>query len=200
MPVFKKGKGKGGGGGGGGKKKGGKKGKASDDDEDDEDYDEDDDAEDTPAPPVVLPDTNVTNEKMLRRVERLEEELSRIRGGAISQDMFNHLNVKAHGSSANILEVAQISMKGGAKFSVAVFDPELTTATAAAIRDADMGLNPSVEGSTYSFCFNLLLPVCLLAFSDTTWHESNHHLIPSLPPSINQSTNQSIITRHNTHT
>ena len=139
--------------GGGGKRKGGKKGKASDDDEDDEDYDGDDDAvEDTPPPPVVLPDTNVTNEKMLRRVERLEEELARTRGGAISADMFNHLNVKAHGSSVNILEVAQISMKGGAKFSVTVFDPELTTATAAAIRDADMGLNPAVEGSTLRYC------------------------------------------------
>jgi hypothetical protein len=41
-------------------------------------------------------------------------------------------------------------------------------------------MSPSVSLSPIYCC----LPACLPAFSDTTWHESNHH---SLPPSINQS-------------
>ncbi len=44
-------------------------------------------------------------------------------------------------------------------------------------------------------CLSLSLSIyyCLLAFSDATWHESNHH---PLPP---QSINQSIVNRHHTH-
>ena len=88
--------------------------------------------------------------KMEKRLGRLSEEFSKIRGGAITAEMFNHLMVKAHGANLSILEVAQITMKTSTKFNVSVFDPELVGATAASIRDSGMGLNPSIEGSNPS--------------------------------------------------
>ena len=125
-------------------KNGGKKGKnmgAAGEGDHEEDFEEEE------VEYVPLPDPIDYDKKMNKRLERLEEDFSRIRGGKIGSDMFNHLQVKAHGASMSIVEVAQVTMKGSTKFNVSVFDPELVSATAASIRDSGMGLNPAVEGS-----------------------------------------------------
>jgi ribosome recycling factor len=149
LPTLKKGGNK-----GGNKVKGKGKKQRQQGVEDEEDDDGDDDDDMVSEAVVELPNPEDWNEKMLRRIERLKEEYEKIRGGSISSDMLNHLQVKAHGGAyVNILEVAQISMKGGTKINVSVFDPELASATASSIR-SDMGLNPSVEGSSITVTVN----------------------------------------------
>jgi len=127
----------------GGKDKGGKRKK-----EQDMGKFEDDEEDDKIMEYVSLPDPEKEyGSKMEKRLSRLTEEFTKIRGGAISAEMFNHLIVKAHGANLSILEVAQITMKTSTKFNVNAYDPELVGATAASIRDSGMGLNPSIEGS-----------------------------------------------------
>ena len=109
-----------------------------------QEYDPDDDV--IEYVPLPDPDTEYGS-KMEKRLDRLSEEFSKLRGGAITAEMFNHLMVKAHGAKLSIIEVAQITMKTSTKFNVNVYDPELVGATAASIRESGMGLNPSIEGS-----------------------------------------------------
>ena len=124
----------------GGKKGGSKQRKGKRGEEELEEEDED-------LPAAEVPDIEaLCNSKQLKRIESLTQEFSRMRGGQVSAEMFNHLQVKAHGERVGILEVAQIVMKGS-KFNVSVFDPELASPTASAIREAGLGLNPSVEGN-----------------------------------------------------
>ena len=139
----------------GGNKKGANKkgsGKKQAHQDDDEENDIEDDASETI---IELPNPDDSNDKMQSKVKRLQQEYDKIRGGAISSEMFNHLLVKAHGGvHVSILEVAQISMKGASKIHINVFDPELAAPTAASIRDANMGLNPAVEGSSIMVTVN----------------------------------------------
>jgi len=121
------------------KDKKGKKGKgaAADDSDDDDDEDE------APAA-VVLPDVSTYGSKMTKSIDRLTEDFAKMRGGAVRSDMFNHLTVLLGegAGSANILEVAQITMVNPLRFDLSVFDPALTQAVGNAIRDCGMGLNP----------------------------------------------------------
>ena len=86
-PLYKK---KGGGGGGKTKSKEKKGRGAGRGDDEDEDEDDDDVV-------VELPKPEDYGAKMDKRLERLEKEFAKFRGGKVSPDMFNDLVVKSQG-------------------------------------------------------------------------------------------------------
>jgi len=100
------------------------------------------------AAEVTLPNLIDFEVKVKGRVERLELEYAKIRGGRASPDMFNHLEVDAYGSRTKLAEVGQISLKTPTKINISVFDPSLAPLVAACIRDCGQSLNPEVEGTS----------------------------------------------------
>ena len=106
-----------------------------------------DDDDDDGGVAVKLPEVKDMEKVMDKKIERLVEEFSKIRAGKANADMFSNIYVDNGGSKVKLAEVGQITMKSPTKLSVSVFDPALATAVANSIRDAGLGINPSIEGS-----------------------------------------------------
>lgn len=142
-PVFKKGK---------KNKKGGGKSKSVEEPEDDE---EDDDDGDMPVA-LELPPIDEYESKLDKCLSRMNAEYGKLRGGAITRDMFNSLSVNMDGNTMNILEIAQISMKGTNKFTFNLFDPSLTKYVIDALKImSNDAINPQQEGNS---TINIVVP------------------------------------------
>lgn len=96
---------------------------------------------------IVLPDMDDASRDMERKIDRLEVEFSKIRGGRASADMLNFIRVEAYGDRIPITDAAQISLKTPTKLVVQAYDAGIVPFVANAIRDADLGITPIVEGS-----------------------------------------------------
>ena len=95
---------------------------------------------------VELPDVKALELKIEKKISRMVDELSKLRGGKPSNDMFNHLYVEAYGSKIPFAEAGQISIQAS-KLTVSVFDGELVAKVSDSIRGCGLSLNPNVEGN-----------------------------------------------------
>jgi ribosome recycling factor len=84
---------------------------------------------------------------LARHVDYARRELAKLRGGAPSPTMLDHVTVEAYGERSSLPDVAQIALKGPALIVVNPFDPANANAIADAIRDAGLNLNPAVDGA-----------------------------------------------------
>ncbi len=80
-------------------------------------------------------------------VSVLKTELSGLRGGRASASLLEPIQVDAYGSRMPISQLGNVSVPESRMLSVQVYDDGLVGAVEKAIRDADLGLNPIVEGS-----------------------------------------------------
>lgn len=93
---------------------------------------------------VFLPDVNTIKEKMDKSVRRFELELSKLRVGRPSADMFNDLQVDSNGQLSYL---AQVTMKNPNTVSIAPYDPSMAQVISNTVRDCGLNLNPTVEGN-----------------------------------------------------
>jgi ribosome recycling factor len=82
-----------------------------------------------------------------RSVDYARREMAKVRGSVVSASMLDHVLVEAYGEMQPMRDVGQVSLKGAAMLVVNPFDASLAEAVGNAIRDADLGLNPTVEGA-----------------------------------------------------
>ncbi|HSG95310.1 MAG TPA: ribosome recycling factor [Afifellaceae bacterium] len=80
-------------------------------------------------------------------VSVLKAELSGLRTGRASANLLDPVTVDAYGSKMPINQVGTVSVPDARMLSVQVWDQSLVNATDKAIRDADLGLNPMIEGN-----------------------------------------------------
>ena len=80
-------------------------------------------------------------------VSVLKSELSGLRTGRASANLLDPVTVDAYGSQMPINQVGTVSVPDARMLSVQVWDQSLVNATDKAIRDADLGLNPMIEGN-----------------------------------------------------
>ncbi len=80
-------------------------------------------------------------------VSVLKTELSGLRTGRASVNLLDPVMVNAYGSQMPITQVSTVSVPDARMLSVQVWDQSLVDAVDKAIRDADLGLNPVVEGN-----------------------------------------------------
>ncbi len=80
-------------------------------------------------------------------VSVLKTELSGLRTGRASSTMLDPVMVDAYGSQMPINQVGTVSVPDPRMLSVQVWDQSLVNAADKAIRDADLGLNPMIEGN-----------------------------------------------------
>jgi ribosome recycling factor len=95
---------------------------------------------------IELPSASTMAKSMDARIVYLKEEFSKIRGGQVSADMFNHIKVTGYEVPMTLSQSGQISIRSGNTLVVNVYDPALMTYVSNSLRDCGMSLNPSIEG------------------------------------------------------
>jgi ribosome recycling factor len=78
----------------------------------------------------------------------LKHELGGLRTGRASVSLLEPVQVEAYGQRLPINQVATISVPEPRALSVSVWDKSMVHAVDKAIRDANLGLSPAVEGTT----------------------------------------------------
>lgn len=86
-------------------------------------------------------------ELMHKAVESTKRELTTIRSGKASTSLLDLVRVDAYGSSVPLNQVAMVAAPEPRLLTVQPFDKGLTQAIDKAIREGDLGLNPSTQGN-----------------------------------------------------
>jgi ribosome recycling factor len=86
-------------------------------------------------------------ELMHKAVENTKREFSGIRSGKATTSLLDIVRVDAYGSSVPLNQVAMVAAPEPRLLTVQPFDKSLSSAIEKAIRDADLGLNPSSQGN-----------------------------------------------------
>jgi ribosome recycling factor len=87
-------------------------------------------------------------ERMDKCVNALKEEFVSLRTGRASAGLLDQVMVDAYGAVTPINQVAAISVPDPRSITVNVWDRGLIVSVEKAIRNANLGLNPVVEGQT----------------------------------------------------
>ena len=85
-------------------------------------------------------------EKMDKAVEVLREELSHIRTGRANAGMFNPILVEYYGAPTPLQQLASLQIPEARTVLVTPYDRGSTAAIVKAIRDSDLGVNPTDDG------------------------------------------------------
>ncbi|MES2907310.1 MAG: ribosome recycling factor [Pseudomonadota bacterium] len=91
-------------------------------------------------------DLNETKRKMQASIASLKSDLTGLRTGRASANLLDPIMVEAYGNKMPLREVGSISVPEARMISVQVWDKALVSAVDKAVRDANLGLNPSVDG------------------------------------------------------
>ncbi len=86
--------------------------------------------------------------RMQGALATLKHEFGGLRTGRASASLVEPIHVEAYGQSTPLNQVATISVPESRMISVQVWDKTLVGAVERAIRDANLGFNPNVEGQT----------------------------------------------------
>jgi ribosome recycling factor len=95
---------------------------------------------------VSDPDVDDIERRMNGAIEALKREFSTLRTGRASASILDQVKVDAYGTPTPINQVGSINVPEARMISVQVWDKSLVKAVEVAIRDADLGLNPSADG------------------------------------------------------
>ncbi len=86
--------------------------------------------------------------QMKKAVEALATELQKIRTGRAHPSLLDHIQVSYYGTPTPLKQVANISAEDARTLLVQPWDKGMVTAVDKAIRESDLGLNPSTAGMT----------------------------------------------------
>lgn len=86
--------------------------------------------------------------RMQGAVQTLRHELGGLRTGRASASLIEPVEIEAYGQKMPINQVATISVPEARMLSVQVWDKAMVGAVERAIRDSNLGLSPTTEGTT----------------------------------------------------
>ncbi|MCK5718411.1 MAG: ribosome recycling factor [Thiomargarita sp.] len=89
---------------------------------------------------------NDAEERMQKSVEVFKSELSKVRTGRAHTSLLTHIMVPYYGSNVPISQTANITVLDARTLGVNPFDKSTTTIIEKAIRNSDLGLNPTNMG------------------------------------------------------
>lgn len=92
-------------------------------------------------------DLNELEKRMRASLEALKREFSGLRTGRASTHLLDPVQVSVYGSKMPLNQVATISVPEPRTISVQVWDKGNVSAVDRAIREANLGLNPIVDGA-----------------------------------------------------
>ena len=89
---------------------------------------------------------NTTQAKMAKSIEAFKVELQKIRTGRAHPGILDQVHVDYYGSMVPISQVANVSLLDARTISVQPWEKGLGPKIEKAIRESDLGLNPSAQG------------------------------------------------------
>jgi ribosome recycling factor len=95
---------------------------------------------------TVIEVKNYTSERMQKSIETLKADLSKVRTGRAHTGILDHVMVEYYGAPTNITQVANVTLIDARTIGVQAWEKKMITTIEKAIRDADLGLNPSTQG------------------------------------------------------
>ncbi len=95
----------------------------------------------------MISDVKKTAEqKMQKSIEALKTDLGKVRTGRAHTGILDHVMVDYYGSPTPVNQVANVTLVDSRTLGVAPYEKKLAAAIEKAIRDSDLGLNPSSVG------------------------------------------------------
>jgi ribosome recycling factor len=102
----------------------------------------------------VIDDTLLeAEEKMDKAVSVAREDLGTLRTGRASPQMFARLQVDYYGSPTPIPQMASITVSEARMAVIKPYDPSQLNAIERAVRDSDLGVNPTNDGTVIRVVF-----------------------------------------------
>ncbi|MGF7005213.1 ribosome recycling factor [Aminobacter sp. BE322] len=98
-------------------------------------------------------DYNDLQRRMDGAISAFKHDLASLRTGRASSNLLDPIHVQAYGSAMPINQVATVSVPEPRMISVSVWDKSMVGAVDRAIREANLGFNPIVDGT------NLRIPL-----------------------------------------
>ena len=89
-----------------------------------------------------------TEQKMQKSLEALKNDLGKVRTGRAHAGILDHVQVDYYGSMMLLNQVANINLIDARTIGVTPWEKKLASVIEKAIRDSDLGLNPSSVGDT----------------------------------------------------
>jgi len=93
------------------------------------------------------PILNEPNEKIEAALHHFKVEIAGIRAGRANPSLIENVSVEAYGSRMKLNEVGNISSPQPSLLTVSVWDASILDNVIKAIQEANLGLNPSNEGT-----------------------------------------------------
>src|SRR5450830_1643463 len=87
-----------------------------------------------------------SEQRMQKSIETLKADLAKVRTGRTHTGILDHVMVDYYGSPTNITQVANVTLIDARTIGVQPFEKKMLATIEKAIRDADLGLNPSSQG------------------------------------------------------
>jgi len=85
-------------------------------------------------------------QKMQKSLEALKTDLGKVRTGRAHTGILDHVMVDYYGTPTAINQIAAVTLLDGRTIGVSPWEKKMMSAVEKAIRDADLGLNPSTQG------------------------------------------------------
>ena len=89
---------------------------------------------------------NTADGKMAKSIESFKNELHKIRTGRAHPGLLDQVQVDYYGSSVPISQVANVSLQDARTITVQPWEKGMGAKIEKAIRESDLGLNPSSQG------------------------------------------------------
>ena len=86
------------------------------------------------------------DQKMKKSVEALKNDLAKVRTGRAHTGILDHVTVDYYGTPTPVPQVGNVTLLDARTIGVTPWDKKLGPAIEKAIRDSDLGLNPSTMG------------------------------------------------------
>ena len=97
----------------------------------------------------MIADVKKTAEqKMKKTLESLKNDLAKVRTGRAHAGLLDHVMVDYYGTPTAVPQVATVNLLDARTIGVTPWDKKMAGAIEKAIRDSDLGLNPSTVGET----------------------------------------------------
>jgi ribosome recycling factor len=87
-----------------------------------------------------------TEQKMQKTIETLKADLAKIRTGRAHTGLLDHIKVDYYGAETPLAQVANVTLIDARTIGVQPWEKKMVAVIEKAIRDSDLGLNPTSQG------------------------------------------------------
>jgi ribosome recycling factor len=87
-----------------------------------------------------------TEQKMQKSIDTLKADLAKVRTGRAHAGILDHIQVDYYGTPTHINQVANVTLIDARTIGVQPWEKKMIATVEKAIRESDLGLNPSTQG------------------------------------------------------